>query len=149
MPPLDRYGSVTPTPRDSHNAITTLDTSLGDFRGENAGSSRHGKQRRLEPYSDEETGPDGGDGGDIPMGSHILSPRLLQSGSGGPPRHGKNRRLEPYSDEGAGADGGDRGDILMEDSPNFISHQRQYGGVCSIPVITLSHADPPTESTRN
>ena len=75
-----RHGSVTPTPGNPRN--TTSNSSPRNPRGDEvaetytppprntqsgqAGTSRHGKQRMIEPYSDEETGA-GGDGGDVPM----------------------------------------------------------------------------------
>lgn len=132
--PPERYGSVTPTPRNSYNATITLDTPPRDLQGGKAGSSQR-KHRRLDPYSDEEIAPDGGDRGSVSTRLHNLSPRGFQSGSGGPSRHGKQRRLEPFSDDETGADGGKGGDILMEDGPNFIPRQREPGGVYFIPLL--------------
>lgn len=88
---------------------------------------RHGKQRRTEPFSDEETTHGGGAGTASP-------PRVSQSERTRTPWHGRQRGTEPFSDEettrGGGA-GGD-GDISMDDGPNFGPYERQHGGVCSI-----------------
>ena len=147
--PSDRHGSATPTPRDSRNTTATLHTPPGDLRGGEAGSLRHGKQRRVEPYSDEEINSDKGNGHDIPPRLRTPSPRNPHSGSSGPSRYGKQRRLELVSDGETGGDGGDRGDIPMEGSPNFSPHQQRYGGVRCITVTTFSHLYPPTEPTCN
>lgn len=81
IPPPGRASSVTPALGSSHNTTTTLDTPPGDLRSGITGSSRHGKQRRLEPYSDEETGADGGDRGDVPMEDNPnITPQQQQYG---------------------------------------------------------------------
>ena len=63
-----RLGSTTPTQRDQHNTSVPLASPTSPSIGRQdgwTGQSRHGKGRRIEPYSDEEIGSNGGD---IPMG---------------------------------------------------------------------------------
>ena len=144
--PSDRHRSATPTPRDSRNTAATLDTPSGDLRGGGAGSLRRGKQRSVEPYSDDETDLDEGNGRDIPTKPRTPSPRNPHSGSGGPSRHGKERMLEPVSNEETGGDGGD---IPMGGSPSPSPHQQRYGEVRYITITTFSHLHPPIEPTCN